>query len=135
MRFMVIVKSNGNCASAGAPDSQFIAAMQQFNRDLHAAGVLLALEGLHPGVQGSRLQSAAGKWAVSDGPFAETKEMIGGFWIWQVASQAEALAWAQRCPISSHADTELELRQILDVGEFAARIAPEFALQAHGIAA
>lgn len=129
MRFMVIVKSNGSCASSSAPDSQFIAEMQKFNKDLNAAGVLLALEGLHPGTQGARLRAAAGKWKVSDGPFAETKEMIGGFWIWQVNSLDDAIDWVKRCPISAHADSEIELRQVLDVDDFAARIAPEFVEQ------
>ena len=129
MRFMVIVKSSGSCASTAAPDGEFIAEMQKFNKDLHAAGVLLALEGLHPGAQGTRIRSVAGKWSVSDGPFAETKEIIGGYWIWQVNSQAEALAWAQRCPVSNHAETEIELRQVLDVEQFAARLAPDFVEQ------
>ena len=126
MRFMVIVKSNGSCASSAAPESEFIAAMQKFNKDLNAAGVLLSLEGLHPGTQGARVRPVAGKWKVSDGPFAETKEMIGGFWIWQVNSQDEAIEWVKRCPISAHAESEIELRQVLDVEEFAARLAPEF---------
>jgi len=135
MRFMVIVKSNGSCASSATPDSEFIAAMQKFNKDLNAAGVLLALEGLHPGTQGSRVRSVAGKWKVSDGPFAETKEMIGGFWIWQVNSKEEALQWVKRCPISTHAETEIELRQVLDIEEFAARLAPEFVEQTRCVAA
>ena len=135
MRFMVIVKSNGSCASSSVPDGQFIAEMQKFNKDLNAAGVLLALEGLYPGTQGTRVKSAGGKWKVSDGPFAETKEMIGGFWIWQVNSQQEAIEWVKRCPISAHAESEIELRQVLDVDDFAARIAPEFVERTRCVAA
>lgn len=127
MRFMVIVKSSGDCASAATPDSQFVADMQKFNKDLYDAGVLLALEGLHPAAKGARVRAAAGKWTVSDGPFAETKEMIGGFWLWQVKSRDEALAWVKRCPISSHAETEIELRQVFEPEEFAAQLAPDFA--------
>ena len=135
MRFMVIVKSGGDCASAAAPGSQFIADMQKFNKELNDAGVLLALEGLHPAAQSMRIRAAAGKWTVSDGPFAETKEMIGGFWIWQVNSQEEALEWVKRCPISAHAESEIELRQVLDVDDFAARIAPEFVERTRYVAA
>ena len=135
MRFMVIVKSGGDCASTAAPDGQFIADMQKFNKELNDAGVLLALEGLHPATQGARARAAAGKWTVSDGPFAETKEMIGGFWIWQVASREEALEWVKRCPISAHAETEIELRQVLDPEQFAAQLAPEFAARRHRVAA
>ncbi len=125
MRFMIIVKSNGNCASA-APDSKFITEMQKFNDDLAAAGVLLALEGLHPATNGARVRPAAGKWKISDGPYAETKEMIGGFWIWQVNSQEEAIEWVKRCPIPTHGDSEIEVRQVRDVEEFAAQLAPVF---------
>ena len=135
MRFMIIVKSSGNCASSTAPDAKFVAAMQKFNNDLAAAGVLLALEGLHPGANGARVKPAAGQWKVSDGPFAETKEMIGGFWIWQVNSTEEAIEWVKRCPISTHADGEIEVRQVLEVEEFAARLAPAFVEQMRGVAA
>ena len=135
MRFMIIVKSSGSCASTAAPDGKFIAEMQKFNQDLTAAGVLLALEGLRPGAEGVRVNSAAGKWKVSDGPFVETKEMIGGFWIWEVNSKQEAIEWVKRCPISTHAETEIEVRQVFDVEEFAARLAPSFVDQMRGVAA
>lgn len=126
MRFMIIVKSSGNCASTSAPDGTFVAEMRKFNDDLAAAGVLLALEGLCPGTKGARVRPAAGKWKISDGPYAETKEMIGGYWIWQVESQEEAVAWVKRCPIPPHADTEIEVREVLDVEQFAAQLAPAF---------
>jgi hypothetical protein len=132
---MIIVKSSGSCASTASPDGKFIADMQKFNNDLAAAGVLLALEGLHPGSNGVRVNSSAGKWKVSDGPFAETKEMIGGFWIWQVNSKQEAIEWVTRCPMSAHAETEIEVRQVLDTEEFAARLAPEFVGQSRRVAA
>ena len=126
MRFMIIVKPNGNCASSIEPDGKFVADMRKFNDELAAAGVLLALEGLHPAAQGARVKPVAGKWAVSDGPFAETKEMIGGYWIWQVGSKEEAIEWVKRCPIFAHSEGEIEVRQVLDVEQFAAQLAPAF---------
>ncbi len=126
MRFMIIVKPNGKNGECAAADGTFAAEMSKFNDELAAAGVLLALEGLHPAAQGARVKLAAGKWTVSDGPFAETKEVIGGYWIWQVASKEEALEWVKRCPISAHSDGEIEVRQVLDVEQFAARLAPAF---------
>ena len=135
MRFMVIVKSNGNCATAAAPDSNFVTAMRKFNDDLAAAGVLLALEGLHPVSKGARATPVAGKWKISDGPFAETKELIGGYWLWQVNSREEALEWIKRCPLPAHAESEIELRQVLDTQEFAAQLAPAFTQRAQRTAA
>lgn len=126
MRFMIIVRPNGNCATSLEPDSKFVADMRKFNDDLAAAGVLLALEGLHPGTTGTRLKPAAGKWAVSDGPFAETKELIGGYWIWQVNSKEEAIEWVKRCPLHAQREGEIEVRQVLDVEQFAAQLAPAF---------
>jgi hypothetical protein len=131
---MVIVKSNGDCAAA-APDGNFVAAMSKFNDDLTAAGVLLALEGLQPIAKGARARPAAGKWKVSDGPFAETKEVIGGYWLWQVNSRAEALEWVKRCPIPTHGETEIELREVLDTQEFAAQLAPAFTRSTESAAA
>ena len=102
MRYMVIVKSvgtsGGNCAG-GAHEPEFVAAMQKYNNDLTQAGVLLALEGLHPAGEGVRRQAVGGKWKSVDGPFAETKEVIGGYWLWQVNSREEANRWLDRCPL------------------------------------
>jgi hypothetical protein len=130
MRFMVIVKSNSDCAAAAAPSSEFVTAMRKFNDELTAAGVLLALEGLHPGSQGVRARPAAGKWKISDGPFAETKEVIGGYWLWQVNSREEAIEWIKRCPLTAHSEGEIELRQVLDTDQFAAQLAPAFTRRA-----
>jgi hypothetical protein len=135
MRFMIIVKSNGNCASSAEPDGKFVAEMRKFNDDLAAAGVLLALEGLHPGAKGARIKQTAGKWTVADGPFAETKEMIGGYWIWQVNSKEEAIEWVKRCPVPAHGEPEIEVRQVLDVEEFGAQLAPSFVERARRAAA
>ena len=125
MRFMVIVKSNSDCTAA-APNGDFLAAMRKFNNELTAAGVVLAIEGLRPLAEGVRARTVAGKWKMSDGPFAETKEVIGGYWLWQVRSRDEAIAWLNRCPFPAHGDTEIELREVLDTEQFAARLAPEF---------
>ena len=135
MRFMIIVKSSGKGECSAEPNGKFVAEMRKFNDDLAAAGVLLALEGLHPGAQGARVRPAAGKWKVSDGPFAETKEMIGGYWIWQVDSKEEAIEWVKRCPIPTQGETEIEVRQVLDVEEFGANIAPSFVERARRAAA
>ncbi len=130
MRFMVIVKSvgaaAGNCA-AGEHGADFVAAMQKYNDELTKAGVLLALEGLHPVAEGVRRQAAAGKWKSIDGPFAETKEVVGGYWLWQVRSREEAIAWLERCPIRADGNTEMELREVLDIEQFAGKLAPAFA--------
>jgi hypothetical protein len=130
MRFMVIVKSvgtsEGNC-SAGEHEPDFIAAMQKYNGDLTKAGVLVALEGLRPIAQGVRRQAAAGKWKSVDGPFAETKEVVGGYWLWQVKSREEAIAWLERCPIPPNGSTEIELREVVPTEDFAGKLAPSFA--------
>jgi hypothetical protein len=130
MRYMVIVKSvgasEGNCA-AGAHESDFAAAMQKYNNELTRAGVLLALEGLRPVAEGVRRRAAAGKWQSVDGPFAETKEVVGGYWLWQVKSREEALGWLERCPLPPNGNTEIELREVLDFSEFAGKLAPAFA--------
>jgi hypothetical protein len=130
---MVIVKtgaSAGDCAAGGGHDSGFVASMQKYNDELAKAGVLLALEGLHPFAEAVRKRADAGKWKSIDGPFAETKEVIGGFWLWQVNSREEALAWLERCPLSANGSGEIEWREVLDFEQFAARLAPAFARRA-----
>ena len=130
MRFMVIVKSvgtaDGNCA-AGTHESDFVAAMQKYNNELTNAGVLLALEGLRPVAEGVHMRAAAGKWKSTDGPFAETKEVVGGYWLWQVESREEAIAWLERCPLPANGNTAIELREVLDIEQFAGKLAPAFA--------
>jgi hypothetical protein len=130
MRFMVIVKSigtsGGDCA-AGTHESDFAAAMQKYNNDLTNAGVLLALEGLRPIAEGVHMRAAAGKWKSTDGPFAETKEVVGGYWLWQVKSREEAIAWLERCPLPPNGNTAIELREVLDTEQFAGKLAPAFA--------
>jgi len=135
MRFMIIVKSNGDCASSGNLDEKFLSEMKKFNDDLAKAGALLALEGLHPSAKGARVKQSGGKWTVIDGPFAETKELIGGYWLWEVKSKEEAIEWVKRCPVSAHGDGEIEIREVRDPEEFSARFAPSLYAPAQRAAA
>ena len=125
MRFMIIVKSSGACAAGGTQDEKFLTEMGKFNEDLAKAGVLLALEGLQPSSKGARVKFSGSKRTVIDGPFPETKELIGGYWLWEVKSKEEAIEWVKRCPASANGETEIEIRQVLDVEEFGAKFAPE----------
>jgi hypothetical protein len=119
MRFLVMVKPPSAAYEAGMmPSPELVANMGAFNEALAQAGVLLAAEGLHPSSRGARIVFAAGKPTVTDGPFAESKELVGGFWIIQVDSKEEAIAWLRRCPFEG--DEEIELRQIHDAEDFAA---------------
>ncbi len=120
MKFMLIVRATPESETPGAlPDPQLMAAMGKFNEEMVNAGVLLAGEGLQPSSRGARIRFSGGKRTVIDGPFAETKELIAGFWILQVRSKEEALEWAKRSPQPFKGDCELELRQIFAAEDFA----------------
>ena len=116
MRFMVIVKASKESESGAIPDAKTLKEMGKFNEELVKAGIMLAGEGLHASSKGARIRFAAGKKTVIDGPFAETKELVGGFWLWQVKSKAEAIEWLKRAPFE---DTEVEIRQVFDPADFA----------------
>jgi hypothetical protein len=117
MRFMVLMIPGDKSVETGAmPDETQIAAMMKFNEELAKAGVLLALDGLHPSSKGSRVKTTGGKRVVTDGPFSEAREVIGGYWMWQCKSKEEALEWAQRCP-AAEGDT-LEIRQVFEMTDF-----------------
>ena len=118
MRFMMLMIPKGyETAKPGTmPDSEGVKAMLSYNEKLQKAGVLLALDGLHPPSMGTRVTFEAGKVSVSDGPFAETKEVVGGYWMLQVKSREEAVEWARRCPV--HEDCVIEVRQVHDLTEF-----------------
>lgn len=118
MRFLMLMIPKGyeQAAPGTMPDAKAVAAMMKYNEDLQKAGVLLSLEGLHPPSMGARISFAGGKPAVTDGPFPETKEVIGGFWMIQVKSRAEAIEWASRCPASEN--ETIEIRQILEFADF-----------------
>jgi len=119
MRFMVLVKANQDSEAGVLPDQKILTEMGNFNEQLVKAGVMLAGEGLQPSSKGARVRFGAdGKKTVTDGPFAETKELVAGFWLWQVKSKEEAIEWLQRAPFGG--DTEVELRQVFETEDFAA---------------
>lgn len=120
MRFMMLMYPGPKAEAGALPDDKFIAAMMKYNEDLAKAGVLLALDGLHPSSKGARIRFRGGKAAVSDGPFTEAKELIGGYWVIQVKSKEEAIAWAKRRPCP---DGEMiELRQVFEMPDFGAEV-------------
>jgi len=123
MRFMVMIKSNADAEAGVMPSEQAFAAMGKFNEELVAAGVMLVGEGLQPSSKGARVQFSGSDRVVTDGPFAETKELVAGFWLWQVKSKAEAIEWVKRCPLCC--DSEVELRQVYEESDFGAEFTPE----------
>src|SRR6478752_4952852 len=131
MKFMVMVRATPDSEAGKMPDRKLIEAMMKFNEELVNAGVMLAGEGLQPSSKGARLKfSADGKRTLVDGPFAETKELVAGFWLWQVKSREEALRWLERCPAPFNGQPcEVELRQIFETEDFGAEITPELRAQ------
>jgi hypothetical protein len=125
MRFMVIVKATKDSEAGVLPDPQLLAEMGKFNEDLAKAGVLLAAEGLHPTSKGARVRFAGKNRTVIDGPFAESKELIAGFWLWQVRSLEEAIEWVKRCPNPMPGESEIEIRQVFETEEFASVMSEE----------
>jgi len=125
MRFMVLVKADKNSEAGGLPDEKLLAEMGKFNEELVKAGVMLAGEGLHPSSKGARVKFSGTKRTVIDGPFPESKELIAGFWLWQVKSKEEAIEWAKRCPNPTGAEGELEIRQVFEAEDFGAEFTPE----------
>jgi hypothetical protein len=122
MRFMVIVKADKNSEAGVLPDQKLLAEMGKFNEELIKAGVMLAGEGLQASSKGARVKFSGGKRTVTDGPFAETKELVAGFWLWQVKSKDEAIEWLKRAPFE---DTEVEIRQVFEAEDFGAEFTPE----------
>jgi hypothetical protein len=122
MRFMVLVKADKRSESGATPDAQILRAMGKFNEELVKAGVMLAAEGLHSSLKGARVKFSKGKKTVTDGPFAETKELVAGFWLWQVKSKEEAIEWLKRAPFE---DTEVEIRQVFEAEDFGPALEPE----------
>jgi hypothetical protein len=129
MRFLVIVKASKESEAGVMPSSQELAQMGKFNEELVRAGVMLAGEGLRASSQGSRVKFANGKKTVTDGPFSETKELVAGFWIWQVKSKEEAIEWVKRCPNPMPGDSEIEIRQVFEAEDFGAEFTPELRAQ------
>jgi hypothetical protein len=122
---MVIIKANKDSEAGVLPDEKLLTEMGKFNEELAKAGVLLAGEGLHSSSKGARVRFSGAKRTVIDGPFAETKELIAGFWLWQVKSKEEAIEWVKRCPNPTGAEAEVEIRQVFEAEDFGAALTPE----------
>ncbi len=130
MRFMVMVKATKDSEAGVLPDEKLLAEMGKFNEELAKAGVLLAGEGLQPSSKGARVRFSGAKRAVIDGPFAETKELVAGFWLWQVKSKQEAIEWLKRCPNPfPGTESEIEIRQVFEAEDFGAEFTPELRKQ------
>lgn len=125
MRVMVIVKATNESEAGQMPSTKLMAAMGNFNEELVKAGVMLAGEGLHPSVKGKRVRFSGEQRTVIDGPFAETKELIAGFWLWQVKSMEEAVEWVRRCPNPMEGESEIEIRPVFEAEDFGADFTPE----------
>ncbi|HLZ44788.1 MAG TPA: YciI family protein [Gemmatimonadales bacterium] len=123
MRFLVMVKGNKEYEAGAMPKQQELAEMGRFNDELGKAGIMLAADGLHPSSKGVRISYSGNKRTVRDGPFTEAKELVAGFWIWQVKSRAEALEWAKRIPFTN--GEEVEIRQVFEAEDFGAELTPE----------
>jgi hypothetical protein len=126
---MVIVKATKESEAGVMPSQKLLAEMGQFNEELVKAGVMLAGEGLHPSAKGARVQFAGKDRIVTDGPFAETKELIAGFWMWKCNSLAEAIEWVKRCPNPHEGGGEIEIRQVFEPEDFGAEFTPELRQQ------
>src|SRR2546427_4820902 len=126
MRFMIIVKATKDTEAGVMPSEQLLTEMGKFNEELLKAGVMLAGEGLHPSSKGTRVKFSGGKRTVIDGPFAETKELVAGFWLWQTKSKEEAIEWVKRCPDPMPGEeSEIEIRQVFEAEDFGAEFTPE----------
>jgi hypothetical protein len=125
MRFMILVKANQESEAGVMPSEAALTAMGHYNEELVKAGVMREGEGLHPSSKGARVKFSGGKPTVIDGPFAETKELIAGYWIFEVGSKEEAIEWVKRCPASSDEESEIEIRQIFEADDFGEAFTPE----------
>ena len=125
MRFMVIVKATEQSEAGEMPSEQLLTEMNRYNEELVKAGVMLAGDGLHPSSKGARVRFSGSDRTVVDGPFAETKELIAGFWIFQVKSREEAIEWVKRCPNPMEGPSEIEIRQVFEPDDFGDELTPE----------
>ena len=126
MRFMIIIKASQDSEAGIMPSTELLTAMGSYNEELAKAGVLLAGEGLHPSSKGARVRFSGDKRTVIDGPFAETKELIAGYWLWQVKSKEEAIEWVKRCPNPMPGtEPQIEIRQVFEMEDFGAELTPE----------
>ena len=125
MRFMILIKATKDSEAGVFPDEKLLADMGAFNEELVKAGIMLAGEGLQPSSKGARVHFSGTKRTVTDGPFAETKELIAGFWLWQVKSKEEAIEWVKRCPNPLEGEAEIEIRQVFEASDFGPALTPE----------
>jgi len=126
MRFMIIVKASADSEAGVMPSEELLTAMGNYNEQLVKAGIMLAGEGLHPSSKGARVRFSGDKRSVIDGPFVETKELIAGFWLWQVKSKEEAIEWVKRCPNPMPGtEADIEIRQVFEAEDFGAEFTPE----------
>jgi AraC family transcriptional regulator len=135
MRFMILIKATKDSEAGVMPSERLLTEMGQFNEELVKAGVMLAGEGLHPTSKGARVRFSGGQRTVTDGPFAETKELIAGYWLWQCKSKEEAIEWVKRCPNPYNEDGEVEIRQVFEAEDFGAEFTPELRRQEASIRA
>jgi len=135
MRVMVIVKASKASEAGVMPKQDLLAAMGKFNQELVKAGVLLAADGLQASSKGKRVRFSGAKRTVIDGPFAETKELIAGYWMWQVRSMEEAVEWVKRCPSPHEEESEIEIRQVFELEDFGPEMTPELKKQEQGMRA
>lgn len=125
MRVMVMVKATSESETGKMPSTELLAAMGKFNEELVKAGVMIMGEGMHPSSRGKRVHFSGSKRTVIDGPFAETKELVAGFWLWQVKSMEEAIEWVRRCPNPMLSDSDIEIRALYEAADFGAEFTPE----------
>ena len=125
MRFLIMVKATENSEAGAMPSEKLLADMGKFNEELVKAGIMLAAEGLQQSSKGARVRFSGSKRTVVDGPFTETKELVAGFWLWQVKSREEAIEWVKRCPNPMEGDSEIEIRQVFEAEDFGAEFTPE----------
>jgi hypothetical protein len=129
MKFMVMVKATRDSENGVMPNEQMLTEMGKFNEELVKAGVMLAGEGLHPSSKGARVRFSGKNRTVVDGPFAETKELVAGFWMWKCASLQEAIDWVKKCPNPMLEDSEIEIRQVFEAEDFGEALTPELRAQ------
>ena len=129
MRVMVIVKASKDSEAGRMPDQKMLTEMGNYNEELSKAGILLAGEGLHPSSKGKRVRFSGTRRTVIDGPFAETKELIAGYWVWEVKSMGEAVEWLKRCPNPHNEETDVEIRPLFEADDFGAEFTPELRKQ------
>ncbi|HTL02302.1 MAG TPA: YciI family protein [Vicinamibacterales bacterium] len=125
MRFMILLKADKNTEAGVLPDEKLLTEMTKYNEELVKAGVMLAGEGLQPSSKGARVKFSGTKRTVVDGPFAETKELVAGFWMFQVRSKEEAIEWVKRCPNPLDGEAEIEIRQVFEAADFGEAFTPE----------